>query len=56
MVDYLTRFVNETDALYISEAYAIILLPTILADPAETQYRTNLSSVFQTLDLARRRS
>ena len=41
--DFLTRFVNEADILAMSEAQAFIALPTFLADPAETQFRTNLS-------------
>jgi len=41
--DFLTRFVNEADMLAMSEAQAFIALPSFLADPAETQFRTNLS-------------
>ena len=41
--DFLTRFVNEADMLNMSEAQAFIALPTFLADPAETQFRTTLS-------------
>ena len=41
--DFLSRFVNEADMLNMSEAQAFIALPIFLADPAETQFRTNLS-------------
>ena len=41
--DFLTRFVNEADILAMSEAQVFIALPTFLADPAETQFQTNLS-------------
>ena len=41
--DFLTRFVNDADILAMSEAQAFIALPTFLADPAETQFRTNFS-------------
>ena len=41
--DFLTRFVNEADMLSMSEAQAFIALPNFLADPAETEFGTNLS-------------
>ena len=41
--DFLHRFVNEAYMLAMSEAQPFIALPTFLADPAETQFRTNLS-------------
>ena len=41
--DFLSRFVNEADMLSMSEAQAFIALPMFLEDPAETQFRTNLS-------------
>lgn len=41
--NFLTRFVNKADMLNISEALAFIALKTFLVDPAETQFRTNLS-------------
>lgn len=41
--DFRTRFVNETDMFNGSEAQEFIALPTFLTDPAETQFRTNLS-------------
>ena len=43
MSDFLTRFPNESDILAMSEAHEFIALSTFLADPAETQFRTNLS-------------
>lgn len=39
--DFLNRFVNKAGILKTVEALAS--LPTFLADPAETQFRTNLS-------------
>lgn len=41
--DYLTSFVNEVCMLKRSEAQTFIALPKFLADPPETQFRTNLS-------------
>ena len=41
--DFLTRFVNEANILAMSEAQAFIALQTFLDDPAETQFRTNIS-------------
>ena len=41
--DFLHRFVNEAYMLAMSEAQPFIALSTFLADPAETQFRTNLS-------------
>lgn len=43
--DFLTLFLDVDDMLNMSEAQAFIDLPTFLADPADTQYRTNLSGV-----------
>lgn len=40
--DFLICFINEADMLNISVAQAFILLPTLLADPAETHFGTNL--------------
>lgn len=36
--DLLTRFVNESDMLNVSQAQASIAIPTFLADPMETQF------------------
>lgn len=41
--DLLTRFAKEDDILNVSEAQALNALPNFLADPTETQFRTNLS-------------
>ena len=41
--DFPTRFVNEANILAMYESQAFIALQTFLADPAETQFRTNLS-------------
>lgn len=41
--DSLTRFINEVDMLQMSEAQAFIAIPTFLAEPAETQFGSNLS-------------
>lgn len=41
-MDFLTRFFNEADILNMPEAQAFIVLPTILADWAEIQFRTKL--------------
>ena len=41
--EFLTQFFNEADILAISEAQTFIALPDFLANPAETQFRTNLS-------------
>ena len=41
--DFLARYVNEADMLDMTEAQAFIALPTFLSEPAETQFRTNLS-------------
>lgn len=40
---FLARFVNEGNMLEMSEAHALLKLPTILHEPAEAKFRTNLS-------------
>lgn len=44
--DLLTRFVNDPGMLLILEEQAFISLPTILADPGKTQFRTNIIGAF----------
>ena len=46
--DFLSRFVNESEMLNMSEAQAFVALPMFLKEPAETHFRTTLS------DMARR--
>ena len=43
--DFLTRFVNESDMLNMSEAQSFIALPMFLEEPAETHFRTTLSGM-----------
>lgn len=43
ILDFLTRFLNYSGILEMSEAEAFILIPIFLADPAEIQFRTKLS-------------
>lgn len=41
--NFLARFVSDADLLSMSEAQYFITLPTFLAEPEETQLRTNFS-------------
>lgn len=39
----LTSLVKQVDTLDMSEAQTFVVLPTVLANPAETQFQTNLN-------------
>ena len=44
---FLSRFVNETDMLRMSEAKAFIALPTFMSDPVETNFHTSLGGKYR---------